>query len=134
MADDRASDPELEGLIQHLQQTRQLDFRGYKRTSLRRRITCAWRLSASTDFAATSAHLEADAAEFADLLNTVLINVTSFFRDQEAWDVLKPDSHPADRRAQAGRPADPRSGASAARRGRNPIRSPCCSPRRWASE
>ena len=30
-----------------------------------------------------------DPQEFAELLNTVLINVTSFFRDPDAWDVLR---------------------------------------------
>src|SRR3954453_16527963 len=38
MADDKASDPELEELIHHLQKARPIDFRGYKRTCLRRRI------------------------------------------------------------------------------------------------
>jgi two-component system CheB/CheR fusion protein len=33
--------------------------------------------------------------EFAELLNTVLINVTSFFRDADAWDVLKAQVIPA---------------------------------------
>ena len=35
------------------------------------------------------AFLEAHPQEFVDLLNTVLINVTSFFRDPDAWDALK---------------------------------------------
>ena len=39
MVDDTPSNPELEDLIHHLQEMRQVDFRGYKRTSLRRRIT-----------------------------------------------------------------------------------------------
>ena len=40
-------------------------------------------------FAAYHAFLEAHPQEFSELLNTVLINVTSFFRDAEAWDVLR---------------------------------------------
>jgi two-component system CheB/CheR fusion protein len=88
MADDKASDPELENLIQHLQQTRQLDFRGYKRTSLRRRIRQRMEEVGCPDFATYRAFVDANPQEFADLLNTVLINVTSFFRDAEAWDVL----------------------------------------------
>jgi two-component system CheB/CheR fusion protein len=88
MADDKAPDPELESLIQHLQQTRQLDFRGYKRTSLRRRIRQRMEEVGCPDFATYRAFLDASPQEFADLLNTVLINVTSFFRDGDAWDVL----------------------------------------------
>src|SRR5262245_24080723 len=33
--------------------------------------------------------LEVNAAEFAELFNTVLINVTSFFRDPPAWEMLQ---------------------------------------------
>ena len=88
MADEKASDPELEDLIHHLQQTRQLDFRGYKRTSLRRRIRQRMEEVGCADFATYRAFVDANPQEFSDLLNTVLINVTSFFRDPEAWDVL----------------------------------------------
>ena len=88
MADEKASDPELEDLIQHLQQTRQLDFRGYKRTSLRRRIRQRMEEVGCADFMTYRAFVDANPQEFSDLLNTVLINVTSFFRDPDAWDVL----------------------------------------------
>ena len=33
-------------------------------------------------------HLEVNPREFAKLFNTILINVTSFFRDAEAWGYL----------------------------------------------
>ena len=33
-------------------------------------------------------YLEANPSEFTDLFNTILINVTSFFRDQPAWDYV----------------------------------------------
>ena len=88
MPDETASDPELEDLIHHLQQTRQLDFRGYKRTSLRRRIRQRMEEVGCADFATYRAFVDANPQEFSDLLNTMLINVTSFFRDPEAWDVL----------------------------------------------
>jgi two-component system, chemotaxis family, CheB/CheR fusion protein len=88
MADEKAPDPELEDLIHHLQKTRQLDFRGYKRTSLRRRIQQRMEEVGCADFGTYQAFVDANPQEFSDLLNTVLINVTSFFRDPEAWDVL----------------------------------------------
>src|SRR3954463_4778201 len=90
-----APDPEFESLLQHIQESRGMDFRGYKRTSLRRRIALRMEAVGSEDFAAYRAHLEAQPGEFEDLLNTVLINVTSFFRDAEAWDVLKTQIVPA---------------------------------------
>lgn len=89
MAEKLVSDPDFEALLGHIQETRSLDFRGYKRTSLRRRITLRMEAVGADSFAAYRAILEAQPSEFEDLLNTVLINVTSFFRDEEAWASLK---------------------------------------------
>ena len=82
-------DPEFEALLAHIQEGRGLDFRGYKRTSLRRRITLRMEAVNADSFAAYRAHLEAQPSEYEELLNTVLINVTSFFRDEEAWGVIR---------------------------------------------
>jgi two-component system, chemotaxis family, CheB/CheR fusion protein len=95
MVEKVAPDPEFESLLRHIQESRGLDFRGYKRTSLRRRINLRMEAVGAEDFATYRAHLEAQPGEFEDLLNTVLINVTSFFRDGEAWDVLKTQVIPA---------------------------------------
>jgi two-component system CheB/CheR fusion protein len=89
MAEKAAPDPEFESLLRHIQESRSLDFRGYKRTSLRRRIALRMEAVGAEDFADYRATLEAQPSEFGDLLNTVLINVTSFFRDEDAWTVLK---------------------------------------------
>jgi two-component system CheB/CheR fusion protein len=89
MAEKRPLDPDFENLLHYIQQSRGLDFRGYKRTSLQRRIALRMEAVGVETFGAYQSHLEADPAEFESLLNTVLINVTSFFRDAEAWDVLK---------------------------------------------
>ena len=95
MVEKAVPDPEFEALLKHIQETRGLDFRGYKRTSLRRRIGLRMEAVGAEDFAAYRAHLEAQPGEFADLLNTVLINVTSFFRDPDAWEVLREQVIPA---------------------------------------
>lgn len=87
-------EPEFEALIRYIQESRGLDFRGYKRTSLQRRIRRRMEEAGCEDFATYHGFLEADPQEFIHLLNTVLINVTSFFRDAEAWDVLKKDVVP----------------------------------------
>jgi two-component system, chemotaxis family, CheB/CheR fusion protein len=95
MAEKTPADPEFEALLRYIQESRGMDFRGYKRTSLRRRITLRMEALGAEDFAAYRSRLEAQPAEFEDLLNTVLINVTSFFRDAEAWAVLRDEVVPA---------------------------------------
>lgn len=94
MAEKSAPEPQFEALLRYIQESRGLDFRGYKRTSLRRRITIRMEAVGVDDFVAYQNHLEVHPGEFEDLLNTVLINVTSFFRDAEAWEVLKTEVVP----------------------------------------
>jgi two-component system, chemotaxis family, CheB/CheR fusion protein len=86
---DDTDDPSFENLIRYIQDSRGFDFRGYKRTSLRRRIALRMEQVNAESFAAYNALLEADPHEFDGLLNTILIKVTSFFRDPDAWDALK---------------------------------------------
>jgi len=82
MVEKTPADPEFEALLRYIQESRGLDFRGYKRTSLSRRIALRMEAVGVEHFSAYQAHLEVHPGEFGDLLNTVLINVTSFFRDQ----------------------------------------------------
>jgi two-component system CheB/CheR fusion protein len=87
-------DAAFDSLIRYIQESRGVDFRGYKRTSLHRRISLRMEHLHVDSFADYHAFLEAHPQEFVDLLNTVLINVTSFFRDPDAWDALKTDALP----------------------------------------
>ena len=89
MVERAAPDPEFEALLRHIQESRGLDFRGYKRTSLRRRINLRMETVNAEDFTAYRAYLEAQPSEYEELLDTVLINVTSFFRDEDAWNVIR---------------------------------------------
>jgi two-component system CheB/CheR fusion protein len=82
-------DTAVENLIRYIHESRGVDFGGYKRTSFRRRITLRMEHLRVDSFADYHGFLEAHPEEFVDLLNTVLINVTSFFRDPDAWDALK---------------------------------------------
>ncbi|UYY57515.1 CheR family methyltransferase [Sphingomonas sp. S2-65] len=95
MAEKTAPDPAFEALLSYIQESRGVDFRGYKRTSLKRRISLRMEAVEVEDFDAYRAQLEAQPSEFEALLNTVLINVTSFFRDAEAWEVLREQVIPA---------------------------------------
>ncbi|MCW2239994.1 CheR family methyltransferase [Azospirillum canadense] len=87
-------DPEFEDLIRYIQENRGFDFRGYKRTSLQRRIRRRMEDVGCNDYGTYHELLEAHPQEFVEMLNMVLINVTSFFRDAEAWEVLKNDVVP----------------------------------------
>ena len=81
-------DNDLEYLLEHLRRTRGFDFTGYKRASLARRVTKRLQAVGVTGFADYVDYLEVHPEEFANLFNTVLINVTSFFRDPSAWEYL----------------------------------------------
>ena len=78
----------FELLLQHLRQTRGFDFTAYKRTSLRRRVMKRMQLVSVPTFDAYLDYLELHQEEFAALFNTILINVTGFFRDPEVWTYL----------------------------------------------
>jgi two-component system, chemotaxis family, CheB/CheR fusion protein len=91
---DESDDASFDQLIRYIQESRGIDFRGYKRSSLRRRVTLRMEQVGADGFAAYHALLEADPQEFGALLNTVLINVTSFFRDPDAWEALRQDVLP----------------------------------------
>jgi two-component system CheB/CheR fusion protein len=82
-------------LLEFLKESRGFDFTGYKRTTLQRRIEKRMEAVAAGSFAAYQDHLQASPREFTDLFNTILINVTSFFRDGEAWDYIRSDVVPS---------------------------------------
>jgi two-component system, chemotaxis family, CheB/CheR fusion protein len=79
----------LEDLLVFVRDARGFDFTGYKRSSLARRIRKRMGDLSVTSFADYRDLLETDADEFRALFNTILINVTSFFRDTECWAFLQ---------------------------------------------
>ena len=84
----RGADPAFESLLQFLKEERGFDFTGYKRTTLVRRVRRRMESVGLTDFEQYHDHLMLHPGEFTALFNTILINVTSFFRDTEAWEYL----------------------------------------------
>src|SRR5206468_11201994 len=82
------SEPEFEALLAHVKQSRGSDFTGYKRSTLARRFRKRMDEVVMDTYTAYSAYLDAHPDEFTALFNTILINVTSFFRDPEAWEAL----------------------------------------------
>jgi two-component system CheB/CheR fusion protein len=81
-------DPAFERLLQFLQQSRGFDFTEYQRASLMRRVIKRMSEVGIEEFDLYEDYLEVHPQEFAELFNTILINVTSFFRDKDAWDYL----------------------------------------------
>ena len=80
---------DFETLIEYLRDTRGFDFTGYKRASLIRRVTLRCSELGIDSFRAYLDYLQVHTDEFAVLFNKILINVTEFFRDKEAWDFLQ---------------------------------------------
>src|SRR5262245_46803072 len=80
---------EFSKLLDYLKAARGFDFSAYKVSSLMRRIQKRMREVGVETYSAYTDYLEVHPNEFVPLFDTVLINVTSFFRDQPAWDYLK---------------------------------------------
>jgi two-component system CheB/CheR fusion protein len=87
--------PELESLLDYLKQSRGFDFTGYKRASLQRRIDKRMRAVGVERYEAYVEYLEVHPGEFVSLFNTILINVTGFFRDAPSWTYLQDEVLPA---------------------------------------
>jgi two-component system CheB/CheR fusion protein len=85
---------ELEVLLQKIFEERGMDFREYKRASLKRRIQKRLEANNLTSYAEYMKLLDSSPEEYAKLFDTLLINVTEFFRDPEAFEVLEKEVIP----------------------------------------
>jgi two-component system CheB/CheR fusion protein len=65
------------------------DFKHYKRATVLRRIERRMQVTAQPDLAAYMSYLESDPGEADSLLGDMLIGVTNFFRDREAFEALE---------------------------------------------
>ncbi|HEX2692850.1 MAG TPA: CheR family methyltransferase [Gemmatimonadaceae bacterium] len=79
---------DFEELLELVKRTRGIDFKGYKRTSLVRRFNRRMQDVGVDNYRDYIALLKNDAREYDHLVNAVLINVTSFFRDSVPWKFL----------------------------------------------
>jgi two-component system, chemotaxis family, CheB/CheR fusion protein len=82
------ADLSFRALLDKLSTTYNFDFREYKEPSLARRIRARMAQVHATDFETYSRYLEQHADEHVALFNTILINVTAFFHDPDAWSLL----------------------------------------------
>src|SRR5436190_23628407 len=87
-------DHQFEALLLYLKEARGFDFTGYKRSSLMRRVDRRMAQVAVVDYPEYLDYLQVHTDEFTALFNTILINVTGFFREPEAWDHLRAEVLP----------------------------------------
>jgi two-component system CheB/CheR fusion protein len=83
-----SADRDLEVLLDYLRRSRGFDFTGYKRASLSRRVDKRMQEVGADGYLSYLDLLEVDPEEFTQLFNTILLNVTGFFRDPPAWEYL----------------------------------------------
>lgn len=89
------SDKGLERILALLRVGCGHDFTQYKRKTLRRRVERRMSVRSITDIAAYARYLQQQPGELKLLFREMLINVTSFFRDPEAFLLLKAEILPS---------------------------------------
>lgn len=104
-ADTRERQAQVDEVIRLLHQATNVDFSGYKRSTLERRITRRVVVSKLDGLAPYIERLHSDRAECLALFNDVLICVTKFFRNPEVFEALKTSVFP--RLARDRQPTEP---------------------------
>src|SRR4051795_1793906 len=89
------TEPAFEALLEYLKAERGFDFSGYKRPSLVRRVRRQMQVVGVGSFEEYQDYLQVHPEEFTALFNMILINVTGFFRDADAWQELRTSVLPA---------------------------------------
>jgi two-component system CheB/CheR fusion protein len=82
-------DSSFEDLLAYIKRARGFDFTGYKRSTLGRRLHKRMQEVDIEEYSDYLDMLEATPEEFDLLFNTILINVTRFFRDPPVWDYIE---------------------------------------------
>ncbi|HET8755816.1 MAG TPA: CheR family methyltransferase [Solirubrobacteraceae bacterium] len=88
------TDSAFEALLDFLKRSRGFDFTGYKRTSLERRFKRRMDAIECQSYGDYLDYLEVHPEEYEQLFDTLLINVTEFYRDPPAWEHLRDDVLP----------------------------------------
>jgi two-component system CheB/CheR fusion protein len=86
---DEDTDQEFDELLQMLRETRGFDFTGYKRSTLQRQVRRRMDARGLSSISEYRDYLELEPEEFSRLFDSLLINVTGFFRDPTAWQALR---------------------------------------------
>lgn len=80
---------ELHVLLEKIFHERGIDFRGYKKATVSRCLGRRMQARGARTYADYSAILDKDPGEYGRLFDELTINVTSFFRNEAAFDALK---------------------------------------------
>jgi two-component system, chemotaxis family, CheB/CheR fusion protein len=80
--------PTFERLLEFVRDERGFDYTGYRRPTLMRRFEKRMQAVGMEDYEAYQAYLSTHPEEYVELFNTILINVTGFFRDRETWELV----------------------------------------------
>jgi two-component system CheB/CheR fusion protein len=86
-----SSDLAFEALLNYLKLSRGLDFTGYQRPSLMRLMKQRMLKVGVESYSEYLDYLEVNSIELTHLLDALLLNVTTFFRDPSAWESLAED-------------------------------------------
>jgi two-component system CheB/CheR fusion protein len=86
-----SSDLAFEALLNYLKLSRGLDFTGYQRPSLMRLMKQRMLKVRVESYSEYLDYLEVNSIELTHLLDALLLNVTTFFRDPSAWESLAED-------------------------------------------
>jgi len=82
----KGDDTTLDSLLEFVRDSRGFDFTGYKRSSVQRRVAKRMSDLGIERYEDYLDQLQLNSDEFAELFDTILINVTSFFRDPRSWE------------------------------------------------
>ena len=89
VAAENNQDRDFDELLLMMKESRGFDFTGYKRSTLERRINRRIAVVGLSSYAEYRDYLELQPEEFSHLFDSMLINVTGFFRDPLAWQALQ---------------------------------------------
>ncbi len=78
----------FEALLNYLVETDGFDFRGYKRCSLMRQVRRQMSVVAIATYSNYIDYLKQHPEEFHNLLESIPVNCTAFFRDPHVWDYI----------------------------------------------
>ncbi len=94
----------LDAVLAELKKSRGIDFSGYRRSMLQRRLAARMARVRCDDPAAYLARLQTDPSECDHLIDAVAINVSAFFRNPIVWEILAQSVLPEiiERKRQAG--------------------------------
>jgi two-component system CheB/CheR fusion protein len=91
----RQNGPMLHRILELLRARTSVDFTQYKQPTIQRRLMRRMALRKSEDLASYLAILQDDPTELEALFDDLLINVTEFFRDPDAFEQLKESAFPS---------------------------------------